>query len=176
MAITHRSVILEYFAYVGLVLTTIVHRLVWPWYRCRDKMLTPRRLARPHGGLECATGVSRSLVENHITAWCRRGPCWCAPAHVERSSVSIHVTGHEYTARMTEDRSLECWRSSMMAYIDIQRCHCGLSSWYIMARPETVSKTKQTGPADLLHAGYKCRRIKLLNSYMMRDQEERKDT
>ena len=121
VAIAQRSVILECFKCVGLVLTTIVHRLVWPWYRCCDQMSTQRRSARPHGELECATGVSRSLVENHITAWCRRGPCWCAPAHVERSSVSIHVTGHEYTARMTEDRSLECWRSSMMAYIDIQK-------------------------------------------------------
>ena len=97
MAIAHRSVILECFACVGLVLTTIVHRLVWPWYRCRDQMSIHRHLARPHRELECGTGVSRSILENHITTWCRRGPCWCALAHVEHSSVSIHFIGHEYT-------------------------------------------------------------------------------
>ena len=47
MAIAHRSVILECFTCVGLVLITIVHRLVWPWWCC-DQMSTQRRLARPH--------------------------------------------------------------------------------------------------------------------------------
>ena len=40
MAIAHRSVRLVCFACVRLVLTTIVRRLVWPWYRCRDQMST----------------------------------------------------------------------------------------------------------------------------------------
>ena len=73
MAIAHRSVIVECLASVGLVLTTIMHRLVWPWYWCRDQMSTQRHLAHPHHEFECGTGVSRSPVENHITAWCRRG-------------------------------------------------------------------------------------------------------
>ena len=97
MAIAHRSVILECFACVRLVLTIIVHRLVWPWYRCCDQMSTQRRLARPHRELECRTGVLRSPVENYITTWCKRGPCWCAPAYVEHSSVSIYLIGREYT-------------------------------------------------------------------------------
>ena len=97
MAIAHRSVILEWFACVRLVLTTIVHRLVWPWYRCCDQMSTQRRSARPHGELECGTEVSQSLVDKHVTTWWRRGPCWCAPAHVEHSSVSTFLIGHEYT-------------------------------------------------------------------------------
>ena len=76
VVIAHRSVILECFACVGLVLTTIVHRLVWPWYCCLDQMSIQRRLVRPYPELECGTEVSRSLVENHITTWCNRsGPC-----------------------------------------------------------------------------------------------------
>ena len=67
VAIAHRSVILECFACVRLVLTIIVHRLVWPWYRCCDQMSTQRLLPRPHHELECGTGVSRSPVENYIT-------------------------------------------------------------------------------------------------------------
>ena len=133
VAIAHRSVILECFACVGLVPTSIVHRFVWgtyalllfqrkegepnicmsgtptsrkvaselwekfketlaradnetkvaknwPWYRYRDQMSTQRCLLRPHQQLECRIGLSRSHIEDHITAWCRRGPCWCAPA------------------------------------------------------------------------------------------------
>ena len=67
MAIAHRSVILECFTCVGLVLTTIVQSLVSPWYRFRDQMSSQRRSGRPHRELECGTGVSPSLVENYIT-------------------------------------------------------------------------------------------------------------
>ena len=97
MAIAHRSVILECFACVGLVLTIIVHRLVWPWYRCRDQMSIQRRLARRHRELECGTGVSRSLVENHITTRCRRGHVgarWAMLSIVQSAFILLVMNTH----------------------------------------------------------------------------------